>query len=82
MTEESAGRFSADIVLQTKWNQFGFDRHKDIVGSTTVAAGVLLKFEKDTSPIHKQCLSQTLDIAVWDVLCNNYYQELSAKNSD
>ena len=48
-----------ELVIN-KLNHFGLDLDKDIIAPITDAVSVLIKFGKNTSPIHIQCLSHGL----------------------
>ena len=58
-------------LVVNKLNQFGLELNKG-----ADAASLLVKFGKETSPIHLQRLSHGPHLVVFSVLYNSYYQNL------
>ena len=69
-------------LLLNKLKQFDLDLDKDIVASTSDAASVLVKFEKDTSSIHIRCFSHRLHLGVCKISNCNKYRDLSVRSDD
>lgn len=65
------GSMNADqavSLVKERLQMFGLNLDSDIVATVTDAASIMLKLGKITSPIHVQCLSHGIHLAVCDVL--------------
>ena len=58
-------------IVKKRLELFGIDLDKDVVSSITDAASVMRSFGRMTSPVHVQCMSHGIHLAVCDVLYKN-----------
>ncbi len=57
-------------LVNDRLNEFGLDLNRHIMASTTDGASVMVKFGREISPDHQQCLAHGIHLAVLDVLYN------------
>ncbi|XP_061670698.1 uncharacterized protein LOC133498181 [Syngnathoides biaculeatus] len=65
------GSLDANKAAQTvgkHLSDFGLDIQKDIVGCTTDGAAVMVKFGREVTPDHQQCIAHCMHLAVCNVL--------------
>ena len=66
-------------LVEDRLNYFGLDLNTDIVAMITDGASLMVKFGKETSPLHVICYAHAIHLAICDVL---YKRQPSAAFSD
>ena len=66
-------------LVEDRLNCFGLDLNTDIVAMITDGASLMVKFGKETSPLHVICYAHAIHLAICDVL---YKRQPSAAFSD
>ena len=66
-------------LVEDRLNCFGLDLNTDIVAMITDGASLIVKFGKETSPLHVICYAHAIHLAICDVL---YKRQPSAAFSD
>ena len=66
-------------LVEDRLNCFGLDMNTDIVSMITDGASLMVKFGKETSPLHVICYAHAIHLAICDVL---YKRQPSAAFSD
>ena len=55
-------------LVQERSHKYALSLNDDIVSTITNGASIVIKFKRETEPLHFSCLAQAIHLSVWDLL--------------
>ena len=69
-------------LVQEKLHEYALSLNDDIVSTTTDGASIMMKFGRETEPLHFSCLAYAIHLSVCDVLDTKKLKQISDECRD